>query len=63
MLLFPEGDHAKRRHAHTACVINARKAAKLPTKDEWLKAQRPARTQPPGAGKPGWLQRVLGRDR
>ena len=24
MLLFPEGDHSRRRHAHTACVMRAR---------------------------------------
>ncbi len=40
MLLFPEDDHARRRHAHTACVMRARKAGKLPTRDEWEAAQR-----------------------
>jgi hypothetical protein len=40
MLLFPEGDHSRRRHAHTACVLQARAAGRLPTRDEWLKAQR-----------------------
>ena len=24
MLLFPEGDHSRRRHAHTACVTAAK---------------------------------------
>jgi hypothetical protein len=39
MLLFPEGDHSRRRHAHLACVMNARQAGKLPTRDEWMKTQ------------------------
>jgi hypothetical protein len=39
MLMFPEGDHGRRRHAHTACVMAARKSGKLPTRDEWLKTQ------------------------
>jgi len=39
-LLFPEGDHDKRRHAHTECVLEARRAGRLPTRDEWLKIQR-----------------------
>ena len=39
MLLFPEGDHAKRRHAHTACVLQARKQGRLPTRGEWAAAQ------------------------
>ncbi len=43
MLIAPEGDTSRRRHAHTQCVINARKAGRLPTRDEWLKTQ-PRRT-------------------
>jgi len=39
MLLFPEGDRSRRRHAHTECVMSARKAGRLPTRDEWLKTQ------------------------
>jgi hypothetical protein len=39
MLLFPEGDHSRRRHAHTECVMTARKAGRLPTREEWLKTQ------------------------
>ena len=35
MLLFPEGDHSRRRHAHTACVMRAREQGRLPTRDEW----------------------------
>ena len=42
MLLIPEGDASRRRHAHTACVVAARRAGRLPTRDEYLRAQRPA---------------------
>jgi len=52
MLLFPEDDHSRRRHAHTECVMRARKEGRLPTRDEWEAAQpgRPAR-------RPGLLDR------
>jgi hypothetical protein len=40
MLLFPEGDHQRRRHAHTACVLRARQDGRLPTREEWRAAQR-----------------------
>ena len=39
VLMFPEGDHGRRRHAHTECVVAARKAGKLPTREEWRKTQ------------------------
>ena len=39
MLMYPEGDSSRRRHAHTECVLAARKAGKLPTREEWLKTQ------------------------
>ncbi|MGC9221961.1 MAG: hypothetical protein ACP5H2_11535 [Solirubrobacteraceae bacterium] len=42
MLLFPEGDHRRRRHAHTACVLRARAAGTLPTRDEWRRSSRQA---------------------
>jgi len=45
MLMFPEGDHGRRRHAHTACVMRAREAGRLPTREEWERAQ------------PGWQPR------
>jgi hypothetical protein len=54
MLMFPEGDRSLRRHAHTECVLAARKAGNLPTREEWLK------TQP---REPGPLQRLVGRVR
>jgi hypothetical protein len=39
VLIAPEGDASRRRHAHTQCVLKARKAGRLPTRDEWTKAQ------------------------
>ncbi len=39
MLLMPEGDPSRRRHAHSACVINARRAGRLPTKGEFEESQ------------------------
>lgn len=45
MLLFPEGDHSRRRHAHTACVMKARAEGRLPSREEWERAQ------------PGWQPR------
>jgi hypothetical protein len=46
MLLFPEGDHSRRRHAHTQCVIIARRDGRLPTRSEWQKAQRAGTPRP-----------------
>jgi hypothetical protein len=37
VLITPEGDASRRRHAHTACAVAARKAGRLPTIDEWRK--------------------------
>ncbi len=39
MLIVPEGDSARRRHAHSACVLKARRAGRLPTREEWRRAQ------------------------
>jgi hypothetical protein len=36
MLVIPEGDAGRRRHAHTACALAARRAGRLPSRDEWL---------------------------
>jgi hypothetical protein len=52
MLISPEGDSSRRRHAHTECVLSARRAGRLPTRDEWLQ------TQP---REPGLWRRVLAR--
>jgi hypothetical protein len=49
MLVFPEGDHSRRRHAHTECVMRARKAGRLPLRDE---------VEPRG---PGFLARLFRR--
>lgn len=39
MLVAPEGDASRRRHAHTECVLEERKAGRLPTFDEWKATQ------------------------
>jgi hypothetical protein len=39
MLIAPEGDGERRRHVHTECALRARRAGKLPTRDEWRKTQ------------------------
>ena len=38
-LIAPEGDSTRRRHAHTRCVMRAREAGRLPTRDEWRSTQ------------------------
>jgi hypothetical protein len=35
VLVAPEDDRSRRRHAHLECVLAERKAGRLPTKDEW----------------------------
>jgi len=43
MLIAPEGDTRRRRHAHTECVLAARARGRLPLREEWLRTQpRPA---------------------
>jgi len=49
MLVVPEGQPARRRHAHTECVVRARKAGRLPLRED----VEPAR--------PGLLARLLRR--
>jgi hypothetical protein len=39
MLLMPEGDASRRRHAHSACVLRARRAGRLPFRDEFNAGQ------------------------
>jgi hypothetical protein len=39
MLIAPEGDADRRRHAHTECVLAAREQGRLPLRDEWLATQ------------------------
>jgi hypothetical protein len=52
VLVAPEGDASRRRHAHSECVRREREAGRLPTIDEWR------RTQPP---RPGFLRRLVRR--
>jgi len=40
MLVFPEGDHTRRRHAHAACVMRARSAGRLPLRED-VEPRRP----------------------
>jgi hypothetical protein len=39
LLIAPEGDTSRRRHAHTECVAGARRAGELSTLDEWRATQ------------------------
>src|SRR6516162_8847291 len=39
MLIAPEGDTRRRRHAHSECVLAARRRGELVLRDEWLRAQ------------------------
>jgi hypothetical protein len=48
-LITPEGDGARRRHAHAQCVLAARKQGRLPLREE---------IEPRA---PGLLARLLGR--
>jgi len=53
MLIAPEGDSRRRRHAHTLCVVEARKRGELRLREDWLAAQ-PRR--------PSLWSRLRGRD-
>ncbi len=58
ILMTPEGDSSRRRHAHSACVLRARRQGRLPTREEWL------RTQPRAPGVLSRLrERILPRQR
>ena len=50
MLMFPEDDKSRRRHAHTKCVLAARQRGQLMLREDWL------RTQPRS---PSWWRRLL----
>lgn len=56
MLMLPEGRPQGRRHAHTECVLAARRQGKLPTRGEWLAGQRAAEraAQPAENGRRWW---------
>jgi hypothetical protein len=49
MLVLPEGRPERRRHAHTQCVLRARRAGRLPLRED---------VDPP---RPGLLARLLRR--
>jgi hypothetical protein len=50
VLIAPEGDTLRRRHAHMQCVLAARRRGQLVLRDEWLRSQpRP----------PSWWRRLL----
>lgn len=49
MLVYPEGDASRRRHAHSACVMSARRQGRLPLREE---------VEPRA---PGLLAKLLGR--
>ncbi|HYM45015.1 MAG TPA: hypothetical protein VES65_02485 [Solirubrobacteraceae bacterium] len=52
MLIAPEGDSSRRRHAHTECVMKARGRGELVLREEWQKT-RPR--------EPSWWRRLLRR--
>jgi hypothetical protein len=52
VLIKPEDDAERRRHAHSECVMAARQRGQLVLRDEWLRSQ-PRR--------PSLLSRLLGR--
>jgi hypothetical protein len=58
MLLLPEGDPSRRRHAHTACVMRARGAGRLPLREDWQATQ----PRPTSLWKRLWRGRGEGRD-
>jgi hypothetical protein len=39
LLIAPEGDAARRRHAHTECVLQARKDGRIRLREEWAATQ------------------------
>lgn len=39
MLIAPEGNAERRRHAHTECVAAARRQGRLPLREDWLATQ------------------------
>jgi hypothetical protein len=39
MLISPEGDGDRRRHAHRECVLAAREAGRLPLESVWRATQ------------------------
>ncbi len=52
MLIAPEGDSRRRRHAHTECVMRARERGELLLREEWQRSQ---------PSEPSRWRRLLGR--
>jgi hypothetical protein len=52
VLVAPEGDTTRRRHAHTQCALRARRDGRLPSLEEWKATQPKA---------PGLVARLLRR--
>lgn len=40
MLIWPEDDRSRRRHAHTQCVLRARRRGEIVMRSEYLRATR-----------------------
>jgi hypothetical protein len=40
VLISPEGDSRRRRHAHTACVLGARASGALLLREDWARTQQ-----------------------
>jgi hypothetical protein len=59
VLITPEGDAQRRRHAHSECVAAARRDGRLPTRDEYERATRRAAGEP----EPSLWRRLRGRGR
>jgi hypothetical protein len=55
VLIAPEGDTTRRRHAHTKCAAAARRSGRLPTQSEWRAAS--------GDVRPGVFARLAARVR
>lgn len=56
MLIAPEGDTRRRRHAHTECVLAARKRGELAFEEEWRASRREG-----GGERASWPRRLLAR--
>ncbi|MGI8558670.1 MAG: hypothetical protein ACR2ND_10230 [Solirubrobacteraceae bacterium] len=54
MLIAPEGDATRRRHAHTSCVLRARRSGALPLREDAARSTRGAHG---GLRLPSWLRR------
>ena len=57
VLITPEGDAGRRRHAHAECVAAARREGRLPTREEYDRAARRAAGEP----EPSLWRRLTGR--